>query len=95
MSSGIDGETYKSEWTASGTLTLVQINPLNGQTIGSPYEGVVSVGNSTEMTNGKGSVDFSSDQREVPDLYATRGLRIEYLRVREAGKDQYTLDIQC
>jgi hypothetical protein len=95
MRSGIDGKNYRSEWTGSGTLTLIPFNPLTGQFAGAPYQGVVSVRSATEMTDGNSAVDFLSDQRELPDVDATHGIRIERLRAREEGKDIATLDIDC
>lgn len=95
MHSGIAGNTYKSEWTGRGTLTLVQFNPSTGQPVGSPYQGEVNVRNSTELNDGKSSVEFKSDQREVPDVGTTRGSRVEHLRAREEGKDEYSLEISC
>jgi len=95
MHSGIEGQNYKGEWTGTGTLTLVQLNPITHQPVGTPYQGVVNVRNATEVTNGKSAVDFRSDQSEVPDVDATRGRRVEHLRVREEGKDEYKLDISC
>ena len=95
MHSGIDGKNYRSEWSGTGTLTLVPFNPITGQPAGAPYQGKVNVNNSTELTDGNSSVDFKSDQREVPDTDATRGSRVEHLRVREEGKDEYTLHIDC
>ena len=92
---GIQGDKYVSEWTAEGTLTLIPFNPLNGQFAGAPYQGVVTIRNATEMSDGKSVVEFLSDQRELPDVDATRGVRIQHLRAREEGKDIATLDIDC
>jgi len=92
---GIDGNNYRSEWSAAGTLTLIPFNPLNGQFAGAPYQGVVTIRNLTEMTDGNSAVEFLSDQRELPDVGATRGVRLEHLRAREEGEDVATLNIDC
>jgi hypothetical protein len=92
---GIDGNKYLSEWTAAGALTLIPFNPLNGQFAGAPYQGIVSIRNATEMNDGKSAVEFLSDQRELPDVDATRGIRLQHLRVREEGRDVATLSIDC
>lgn len=92
---GIKGNNYESEWSAAGTLTLIPFNPLNGQFAGAPYQGVVNIRNATQVTDGKSAVEFLSDQRELPDVDATRGVRIEHLRAREEGRDVATLSIDC
>jgi hypothetical protein len=95
MESGIVGQNFRSSTTSAGTLTLIEFNPLNGQTIGAPYQGVVSEQTTVSLTEGSSSVEFFSSQRETPDAGTTRGLRTESLRVRQNGSDAYTLDIDC
>ncbi|MDQ6888563.1 MAG: hypothetical protein M3068_14940 [Gemmatimonadota bacterium] len=95
MHSGISGKNYFSGWTAEGTLTLIEFNPLTGQPAGVPYQGVVNEKVTTDMTQGNAGAEHISDRREIPDDGPTRGSRIEYLRVRENGHDVYTLKVTC
>lgn len=95
MRSGIIEKNYRSEWTAEGTLTLIPFNPLTGQLAGAPYQGEVSEKVTTDLTQGMAEAEHFSDRREVPDVGPTRGYRIEHLRVREDGKDVYTLNVSC
>ncbi len=95
MRSGIAGKIYQSSIVVGGTLTLVEINPRTGQTIGAPYQGIVSERTAILLTDGMSSVEFNSNREETPDAGATRGLRIEYLRARQHGSDAYSLEITC
>jgi hypothetical protein len=95
MSSGIVGQNYQSTTTSSGTLNLIEINPLNGQTIGAPYQGIINEQTSVNLTDGAASIEFFSTRQETPDIGLTRGLQTEQLRVREQGEDAYVLDISC
>lgn len=47
------------------------------------------------MTQGMAEAEHLSDRRETPDIGATRGSRVQQLRVRENGKDIYKVDINC
>jgi len=95
MHSGIEGQNYRSSWTAGGTLTLVPFNPLTGQPAGAPYEGNIAEETTTSITNGQATVESSSDRRELPDTGPTRGSRAARLKVHEDGKDSYTVTIDC
>jgi hypothetical protein len=95
MSSGIVGQNYQSTITSTGTLNLIEINPLNGQTVGSPYQGVVYEQTNVKLTNGSSEVEFFSTREETPDAGPTRGKRTEFLRARENGQDAYDLSITC
>lgn len=95
MRSGIADGNYRSEWTAAGTLNLTPFNPLTGQAAGATYQGEVSEKITTDMTQGMAEAEHLSDRRETPDIGATRGSRVQQLRVRENGKDIYKVDINC
>ena len=95
MSSGIVGQNYQATTTSSGTLTLVEINPSTGQTIGVPYQGLVNEQTIVNLTDGASSVEFFSTREETPDTGLTRGLQTEQLRVRQQGEDSYALEISC
>lgn len=95
MRSGIADGNYRSEWTAVGTLNLTPFNPLTGQPAGATYQGEISERITSDMTNGMAEAVHLSDRRETPDIGATRGSRIQQLRVRENGLDIYKVDISC
>lgn len=95
MQSGIVGQNFQASIAAGGTLTLIEINPLTGQTIGAPYQGVIDERTSVMLTRGSSSVDYFSSRHETPDAGTTRGSRIETLRARQSGSDVYQLDISC
>ena len=95
MTSGIVGQNYQSSTTSSGTLNLIEVNPLNGQTLGAPYQGFVHEQTTVNLTDGSSAVEFLSTREETPDIGATRGTRVERLRVRQNGEDEYTVEFSC
>ena len=95
MKSGIVGRNFQSSTTAGGTLTLIEFNPLTGQTVGAPYQGLIDERTSVNLTDGSSSVDYFSSRQETPDAGTTRGSRTETLRARQNGSDIYQLDISC
>lgn len=95
MQSGIVGQNFQSSTTAGGTLSLIEINPATGQTVGAPYQGLIDERTAVNLTDGSSSVDFFSSRQETPDGGTTRGSRTEMLRARQSGSDAYQLDISC
>jgi hypothetical protein len=95
MRSGIVGENFEETMTASGTLTLIEINPLTGQPASAPYQGIVGETTSVMMTPGSTTLDHFSSREETPDAGTNRGTRVERLQVRQNGRDSYSLDIKC
>lgn len=95
MRSGIIEGNFESSTTSSGTLNLVEFNPITRQPASAPYQGVVGEETSAKLTNGAAWVDFFSTRSETPDSGANRGTRVESLRAREHGIDSYNLEISC
>jgi hypothetical protein len=95
MTSGVVGRNFQSSTTSTGTLNLIEFNPLNGQTLGSPYQGVIHERTTVNLTDGSSSVEFFSTREETPDGGPTRGIRVEQLRVRQNGEDAYDLSVSC
>jgi hypothetical protein len=95
MRSGIVDGNFESTITSTGTLNLVEFNPITHQPASAPYQGVVSEATSGKMTNGASWADFNSSRAETPDNGVTRGTRTEVLRAREHGNESYNVNVSC
>ncbi|HKY98421.1 MAG TPA: hypothetical protein VJL35_11235 [Gemmatimonadaceae bacterium] len=95
MRSGIVDGNFESSTTSSGTLNLIEFNPITRQPAGAPYQGLVGETTSVKLTAGSAWVEFFSSREETPDTGVTRGVRVESLRAREHGLDSYNVDISC
>jgi hypothetical protein len=95
MRSGIVDGNFESTTESSGTLTLLEFNPITHQPASAPYQGLVSETTSVKLTAGSSWVDYFSTRQETPDAGTNRGTRVESLRARQRGLDSYSLDISC
>ena len=95
MRSGIVDGNFESTTESSGTLTLVEFNPITRQPASAPYQGIVNEKTSVKLTSGSSWVDYFSAREETPDAGTTRGTRVESLKARQHGQDSYNLDISC
>ncbi|HEX6575646.1 MAG TPA: hypothetical protein VF042_11820, partial [Gemmatimonadaceae bacterium] len=95
MRSGIVDGNFESTTTSTGTLNLVEFNPVTRQPVSAPYHGLVGEETSVKLTHGAAWVEFFSTREETPDNGTNRGTRVESFRAREHGLDAYTLDITC